>query len=273
MGDSSTLHQFLARSYSLVKRTGLMETAVGREGFRSAYFLYKRWIEDDLGPLIAARPELLRAGNILDIGANIGYTVTVLARNLKPGYKLYAFEPEPVNYRALKRVVAHPSLRNKVVVSQCAVGAEAGFIELWQNLAQPADHRVITNAFRSVVPGVTGLRVPLVSIDDFLQRNPGPVSFAKIDVQGFELPVCQGMTKTLEANPDLTVVLEYAPFALRDLGFDPLELIDFLVIRGFQIYQVHPRGVLSPGIPADLGPDGYVDLLFSRRAFSSGKPR
>lgn len=112
---------------------------------------------------------------------------------------------------------------------------------------------------------------PLVSIDLFLERNPGPVSFVKIDVQGFELPVCQGIKTTLERNPDVTVVLEYAPSAMRELGFNPSQLVGFLVDRGFQVYLVCPKGKLSPGIPSGLDDSGYVDLLFSRRPIACGE--
>ncbi len=270
MSSSPRFQQLAVRSYSLVKSTGLMETAFGRGVFQSVYFLYKRWVEDNLAALVASRPELLRGGNVLDIGANVGYTVSVLARGLDAGYKVYGFEPEPANFKSLQEVAARRSLRDKVAVFQCAVGAAPGTVDLFQNLQHPADHRVITGEFRSLIPGVTGIRVPLVSIDDFLARNPGPVSFVKIDVQGFEFPVCQGMIKTLELNPALTLVLEYAPSALRELGFDPRELIEFLVARGFQGYEVHPHGVISLGIP-NLREEDYVDLLFSRAPLACGK--
>lgn len=256
-----------------MRRSGLLGTAMGRKLFRSAYFLYKRFIEDDLHGLVRLRPDLVRFGNVLDIGANIGFTATVLANAIVPEYQVYAFEPEPANFVMLRETASRRALRTKISAVQCAVGGREGHVELWQNLGHPGDHRVITDQFRSAVPGVTGIRVPMITIDQFLQRHPGPVSFVKIDVQGFELPVCQGMSKTIEANPELTIVLEYAPFALRALGFDPSQLVDFLVGRGFRVYQVRPRGELSPGIPADLHDRDYVDLLFSRRALACGKPK
>ena len=269
----STRDQFLIQTFSLVRRSGLLKTTVGRDLFRSAYFFYKRYIEDDLQALVSSRPGLLRFGRVLDIGANIGFTATVLARATDTATQVYAFEPEPSNFEMLQATASQPAFKAKITAFQCAVGAEEGTVELWQNLRHHADHRVITDQFRSVVPGVSGIKVPMITIDQFLSRNPGPVSFVKIDVQGFELPVCQGMCKTIEMNPDMTMVLEYAPFALRDLGFDPSELIGFLVGRGFQIYELHPKGELSPGIPAYLADTDYVNLLFSRRPLECGKPK
>lgn len=261
---------FLTSAYSLFRRSGILETSAGRRLFTSAYFLYKRYVEDDLHDLVRLHPGLLRGGDALDVGANIGYTVSLLARATDPGHKVYAFEPEAFNFGILQRVAAEPRFQGKIIALQCAVGAENGTIDLWVNERHHADHRIITDQFCSRDSGMTGISVPLVSIDCFLERNPGPVSFVKIDVQGYELPVCQGMKATLEKNPDITVVLEYAPSAMRELGFDPSQLIRFLVERGFQVYLVRPKGKLSAGMPASMDDSSYVDLLFSRRPIASG---
>jgi hypothetical protein len=73
------------------------------------------------------------------------------------------------------------------------------------------------------------------------------------------------MQDTLRQNPDINVLLEFMPSAMRELGFESSQLIDFLVERDFRIYQVHPRGKLSPGMPAITNDASYVNLLFSRR--------
>ena len=261
----------LLTAYSLVKRTGFLQTALGRSVFRSAYFLYKRYIEDDLQDLVHSFPELVGAGNILDVGANLGYTAALLARAAKSDRTVYAFEPEPFNFRILQQTASKAEFAGRIVPLQLAVGAETGTINLWINDRHHADHRVATEQFHSAHPGSKEVSVSLVSIDSFLVSRPGPVSFIKIDVQGYELAVCQGMQKTLEQNPGVTVLLEFMPSAMRELGFESSHLIDFFAERGFKAYQIHPRGKLSPGIPPAIKNSSYLDLLFSRRSFASGR--
>ena len=259
----------LLSAYSLVRRSGFLHTSLGRRLFKSAYFLYKRYFEDDLRDLLRSHPAIVGEGNVLDIGANIGYTATVLARAAQAGRKVYAFEPEPFNFKLLQQTALQPKVATKIVPMQLAVGATDGTIDLWINDRHHADHRVATEQFRSAHPDSSNpdsnqVSVPLVSIDSFLQKNPGPVSFVKIDVQGYELAVCQGMTNTLHQNPDIKIVLEFMPSAMRELGFESSQLIDLFVEQDFKVYQVHPRGKLSSGIPVAMSDSSYCDLLFSR---------
>src|SRR5580692_13133987 len=116
----------LLSAYSLVKRSGFLQTSLGRRLFKSAYFLYKRYVEDDLRDLLRYHPAIVGEGNVLDIGANIGYTATVLARAAKSDSKVYAFEPEPFNFKLLQQSALQPKVAGKIIPLQLAVGAENG---------------------------------------------------------------------------------------------------------------------------------------------------
>jgi len=255
----------LVSAYSLVRRSGFLQTSLGRRLFKSAYFLYKRYLEDDLQELLQAFPALVGEGNALDIGANIGYTAAVLARSIKSRRKVFAFEPEPFNFEILQQIARQPEFEGKIIPTRCAVGAENGTIDLWINLRHHADHRVLTEQFHSDHPGSTGIRTPLITMDSFLQNEQGGVSFVKIDVQGYELAVCQGMQDILRKNPEVAIVLEFMPLAMRELGFNPSHLLDFFWDRGFEVYVVCRGGKLSRGMPPPENDSSYFDLLFSRR--------
>jgi FkbM family methyltransferase len=270
MSISRTQERLLTSGYWILNRSGLLGTALGQNIFRSAYFLYKRYIEDDLQALLRAHAGLLAGGNVLDVGANVGYTAALFARAIDAGRFVYAFEPEPRNFRMLERLAASPDFRDSIIPIQSAVGAEDGMVELWRNERHHADHRILTNVFRPSGSETDVVKVPLVSIDSFVARNPGPISFVKIDVQGYEFPVCKGMDKTIEENPEITVVLEYMPEAMRELGFEPADLIRWLDGRGFRTYYIQPKGRLAAVLPSHVEKSGYVDLMFSRCRIKCG---
>ena len=257
--------QLLTGSFSLVRRSGILNTSVGTKLYRSAYFFYKRNMEDGLQSFLRTHPELLRGGNVLDIGSNFGYTAGLLAESIDPEYRVYAFEPEPYNFANLRETANHPRFSARIVATQAAVGAEDGTVQLWLNADHPADHRVVTTEFLPQTSARTRVEVPLVSIDRFLERDPRPVCFIKIDVQGFEQRVCEGMLHTLERNPSVTLVLEYAPSYMRSLGFEPSAVIRLLTGLGFHGGLLADNGKLIPGVPEVKEDGSYVDLFFTRQ--------
>jgi hypothetical protein len=91
------------------------------------------------------------------------------------------------------------------------------------------------------------------------------VSFVKIDVQGYELPVCEGMSGILDRNPRACVALEYAPRQMAEQGFEPEALRRFFAARGYRIYLLARNRPLTPWsfdrpVP---GNRGYCDLIAS----------
>ena len=88
-----------------------------------------------------------------------------------------------------------------------------------------------------------------------------------MDVQGYEIPVCVGMVETLDANPEITVVVEYSPEHLGALGFEPTSLLSFFRDREFHPYVLdrsRGRGLLRPWDWSTMEAEGYMDILFTR---------
>jgi FkbM family methyltransferase len=254
--------------YSLTRRSGLLETGLGRKLFTSSYFLYKRYLEDPFAALARSRPELFRGGDILDIGANIGYTAALFAQAADADAAVYAFEPEPFNFRLFQDNIRDRKLQEKVVPVHSAVGEQSGAIELWINERHHADHRIATDNLRAnqLQGGGGYVTVPMVSVDGFLaqREHPQRVCFIKIDVQGYELSVCRGMAATVAREPQVAVAIEYMPQALEDLGYQASSLLDWFHEREFQMYSLGKSGELSRGLSDELARKGYVDLIFSR---------
>lgn len=237
---------------------------MGRELFLSSYFAYKRHVEDPYAALIRSMPKLFRGGHILDVGANVGYCSVLFAGAADARQKVYGFEPEPFNFALLEQVLRRRGLDGRVVATRAAVGAANGTLRLWLNPRHHGDHRIATDA----LAGET-MEVPVVAIDSFVERESiHPVRFIKIDVQGYEPAVCEGMARTLAANPECAVSLEYMPAALREQGYDPPKLVEWFESRGYVAHSMLHGGMLKAGVPKSLQEDEWVDLLFTRMALA-----
>jgi FkbM family methyltransferase len=253
--------------YSLTRRSGLLGTGFGRKLFTTSYFLYKRYLEDPFAALARIRPELFRGGDILDIGANIGYTASLFAQAADADGTVYAFEPEPFNFRLLQSTVRDRRLQGRVVPIQSAVGERSGEIELWINDHHHADHRIATDNLRASSKGPEEyVTIPITSVDEFATQSVAgrPICLIKIDVQGYELAVCRGMAATVAQQRRTVVAIEYMPAAMKELGYDPSAMLDWFSEREFSMYSLGKNGGLVEGLSDELSAKGYVDLIFSR---------
>jgi FkbM family methyltransferase len=266
-------------AYRLACKAKLLKLGWFQKSFLSAYFLYKRRYDDPFWNLARTNPELFDHGDVLDIGANVGYTSSVFAETVRTGSTVYAFEPDADSYALLRFVIARKNLSEIVETLNCAVGTSEGFLEFWHNEKHSADHRIVTPKFQEVRAdtGRTS-QVPVTSIDAFVTaRNLQNISFIKIDVQGYEPAVCEGMKNTLQRFPEVCVCFEYSPQALAELGFAPRDLLEFFWRREYWLYILTRAGVElvteAETLEHVAKKAGYVDILCSRKAVNSANSR
>lgn len=211
--------------------------------YLAAFFAYKRLVEDPFAALVRRHPALFAGGDILDVGANAGYTASVFARAVSPGFHVRAFEPEPVNFRRLQRVAK--KFDGVIVPQQVAVGASDGTVTIAVNPHHPGDHRVAPHG---------ELTVPMIALDRFERA-----AFVKLDVQGYELEVSRGMERLLR-GAFISVAFEFAP---RELA-DPEALLDFYRKRNFTLRMIARDGELVAIDEKRIVSRGYVDLLATK---------
>lgn len=273
MRNKSSTGVFM-RAYNLARSARLLELPWFKRIFLFSYFLYKRSYEDPFWALTKRSPELFRNGDVLDIGANIGYTAYVFARAIKPGAKIYAFEPDQASFATLGEIIRRRNLASTVEIFNIAVGSADGSIDFWHNDEHSADHRVVTDQFKtSRTSREKTTTVAVTSVDTFVAaRNLCSISFIKIDVQGYEPAVCEGTRQTLQKFPEACVGLEYDPTGLRELGFEPSALLDFFRSAGYQLHILTRSAIqLAPDnrtIDELAEKAGYLDLLCSRKTLA-----
>ena len=86
---------------------------------------------------------LLRPGQVfVDVGANIGYFSLIAARLVGDGGAVYAFEPDPLNFRLLQASVASNGLTRRVHAVSAALAAKEGEGLLYLSADNLGDHQI-----------------------------------------------------------------------------------------------------------------------------------
>ena len=272
MQISFFIYRFLSIINSLATKIGLLKNDFFRKIiFLPCYFRYKKYLEDPFFSLTIVKPELFCGGSILDIGANVGYTASVFSKIISPGYKIYSLEPEKNNFLLLSYIIRSFKLQDKVLPFNIAIGDEKNVVSLWRNINELSDSKILTNKFKQGLKNLDNIeQVSITTIDDFVKEVNVklPIKFIKIDVQGYEFPVCEGMQETLLENPNAVIAVEYSPGELERLGFNHNQLIDFFLDRKYFLYIVLKNGKLerafSDRLDLLIKSRTYIDLLCSK---------
>lgn len=176
----------------------------------------------------------IRPGDVfVDVGANIGYYTVLAAKLVGEEGHVYAFEPDPTSFAILKANVERNGLSN-VTLEQKALSNEPGSLRLFLAPDNKGDHRI----FDEEGAARPFLDVEAMRLDDYAPIKNRKIDFIKVDTQGAEGLILQGMIETIAANPKLVMVMEYTPSALRAVGTDPSEFLAALQKMDFRFFNL-----------------------------------
>ena len=206
-------------------------------------------IWNDTGSNLAAWKEmqfikdrLILDGDIVfDCGAHHGLTALVFSELVGRAGRVVAFEPHPHNVDIIGKNVSL-NRRTNISIERCALGSGEGTIWL----------RNKSNASVAWRPRTRGIRVDLVSLDQYAAQTGVFPTLIKIDVEGFEAEVLKGARSVLRRSPKLAI--EVHAKALYRYGGSFAMLLELLtpgrydlwVLRGDTVQRFDPCGQLSP---------------------------
>lgn len=165
---------------------------------------------------------------VIDVGANIGYNTVHAARLAGAEGRVVAVEPTPDNLRVLRHNVAAAKLDN-VVVAPVAAGRAAATRELFVRGSVSAVNSLFPQSCYAEVTEV--LRVPVLPLDQLVE---GEAAVVKIDVEGGELDVLEGMPRLLRAA-HVALIVEWHPLLQQLAGYAPDALPQWLLARGWRL--------------------------------------
>jgi FkbM family methyltransferase len=161
------------------------------------------WHEQDMSIF---RSLLAPGRTAIDVGANLGFTTTMLASVVGPAGRVLSFEPSPAVYAKLRKTVEANSL-DQVITFNLACGASASMQTL---------HAVNRSSGNSSIigEGPAAEAVEVVCLDDVKEVWESPVSLIKIDTEGYEPEVLTGARRLIE---------EQRPILYLEMGGDYLQ--------------------------------------------------
>src|SRR3989304_10413899 len=144
---------------------------------------------------------------VLDIGANIGYYTLIAAHLVGDEGKVFAFEPDPYNYNLLCKNIEVNGYRNVIPVRK-AVFSKSGKMELFLDKSNLGGHSL---SEANVDKGAS-IMVEITSLDEYFENTNHKIDVIKMDVQGSEMEVLNGMTNIINQNEKLEIITEFWPF-------------------------------------------------------------
>jgi len=172
---------------------------------------------------------------VLDIGANIGYYTLLFAQLVGPKGRVFSFEPDPVNFDLLRKSVEINDYQN-VTLIQKAVTNKNGKLRLYIGKGNRAINRIYDAGMSDTEDSI---EIETTFLDDYFRdQNNIKIDFAKIDVEGAESVVIQGMSSILKRSKNLKIMTELDPFLMKKSGCDAANYMQILLEHGFKIYDI-----------------------------------
>lgn len=169
---------------------------------------------------------------MIDVGAHVGNSLEPFAH---AGWKVYAFEPDPINRAKLMAFAA--KLPNIKVEPIALSDQPSGEMKFYASKVSSGISSLL-NFHESHEVTAT---VKVTNLKTYCEANSiKKVSFLKTDTEGYDLPVLRGNDWT--AVQPRAIVCEFDDFKTKNLGYTLVDQADLLLRNGYKIIvsEWHP---------------------------------
>jgi FkbM family methyltransferase len=184
---------------------------------------------------------------VYDIGANFGaFTLYFLKHAEKNGF-VVAFEPIKTNCEDIRKNVEINSLDiTRLTIINKGVGKDHRTMVISfdpTNTARASFDASISNQIKAG-SGSTQENIEIDALDNISEHSLPNPDFVKIDVEGFELEVLQGMTNTLKTKPHLLIENHGADNIQKKNNI--ADIVSFLEPLGYKMMHVESETPITP---------------------------
>lgn len=210
----------------------------------------------------------LKPGMIfVDVGANFGFFSMIAASKVGDKGTVLSVEPEPKNFALLRKNIEDNGYQKCIIALPIALSQKEGTATLFIDDGNVGNHSL---ARSNIKTGKQAVTVRMRTLDDVCKENGiRTIDMMKIDTQGAELQVLRGATTVLSGNHPMTMLLEFWPYGILQMGDKPEELLSLLSSLGFGLLSLDDRNTIGTEdifeyCKKTKGGRGSIDLIAQR---------
>jgi len=172
------------------------------------------------------RKELRKGNVVIDIGANIGYYALMESRLVGNKGKIYAIEPVPKNFKLLSYNVKLNNYKN-IKLFNLAIGEKRK-----KEKMHISTHHNRCSMIDDGSKFIGSIMVKTETLDNFIEGKKWP-DLIRMDTEGYEYEIIQGMKKILKTEKPLKIFIEIHPTIIKKKK--TIKLLTTLKEAGFQV--------------------------------------
>jgi len=202
--------------------------------------------------------QFLRPGmTVVDVGANIGYYTLLAAAGVGFKGRVHAVEADPLTFNILGMNVEVNGYGSIVRAHQCAAANQRGELTLHQYRNHPGDNNIFGDPSEARI--VAGVKVPAIPLDEIVLD---PVDVMKIDAEGSEPLIFEGMQRLLQRSPQIRIIMEFAPHMIAR-AINPIEFLKRIRNANLQVQVVSHESTIETWSDEQLLEPGFHTVLLS----------
>ena len=173
-----------------------------------------------------------------DVGAHFGYFSALGAACVGKKGQVHLFEPAPPCFEYLKDLQVKNS-GHRFIINQVGVGNEKKNIDLL--LSPPphlSSHTLVPNFLKTKgLPIYQKIKVPIIRLDEYIEKTKIVPRLIKIDVEGYEYMVLKGLEKLFKNTTHRPIIIcEISPSAHSLLGHTIEQLYKYMYFYGYKAF-------------------------------------
>lgn len=210
-------------------------------------------------------------GDIINIGANVGFYSVYFARTFHNAHKIIAIEPNPEAFEMLKANIALNELDGMIEPLQVCVGERTGRID-FSFIPGKSEYSSISGISHHAVRGLEQetIAIEIMPLGEAAAGHLSDPKMIFIDTEGAELLVLKGAEEIVKSAMPI-LIFECEDPLLAEFGHSSEELESYVASLGYEVRNaedttrklVHPFAGVAVAVPA--AQEEFSNIFGTRR--------